>query len=147
MRLSGPTSSKDKFTSRTELHLSNTTGLRVGGFKEHPHLIWGIVVSIYVIIVQGETVRSRAAVIRVTDNAVDYLLTNLALRVPIPFRYAAKAPAIRGPFEEDMMPNKLLICRVEEGEHGVGWWYGYGLEARGGEDFSFLSFFGVEDPT
>jgi len=67
-------------------------------------------------------------------NAVDYLLTNLALRVTIPFGYAAKVPTIRGPFEEDMMPNELLTCGVEECEHGVGWWYGYRLEARGGED-------------
>jgi len=94
----------------------------------------GVIVSIYIIIVQGETMRSRAAIIRVKDNEVDYLLTNLALRVTIPFRYAAKAPAIRGPFEEDMMPNELLTCVVEECEHGVGWWYGYRLENRGGED-------------
>jgi len=30
------------------------------------------------------------------------------------------------------MPNMLLTCGVEECEHGVGWWYGYRLEARGG---------------
>jgi len=74
--------------------------------------------------------RSRVAIIRVKDNEVDYLLTNLALRVSIPFGYATKALAIRGPFEENMMPNKLLTCGVEECEHGVGWWYGYRLEAR-----------------
>jgi len=79
-------------------------------------------------------VRSRAAVIRVKDNEVDYLLSHLALQVTIPFGYAAKAPAIRGPFEEDMMPNELLACRLEECEHGIGWWYGYRLEASGGED-------------
>ena len=45
--------------------------------------------------------RSRVAVIRVTDNEIDYLLTNLALRVTISFGYAAKAPAIRGPCEDD----------------------------------------------
>ena len=133
MCLSGSTS-KDNFTSRTALHLSTTTGLRVGGFKEHPRVIWGVIVSIYMIIVQGETVRSRAAVIRVKGNEVDYLLTNLAFRVTIPFGYVAKAPAIRGPFEEDRMPNELLTCGVEECEHGVGWWSGYRLEARGGED-------------
>jgi len=33
-----------------------------------------------------------------------------------------------------MMPNELLTYGVEECEHGVGWWYGYRLEARGGED-------------
>ena len=61
-------------------------------------------------LLQGETVRSRAAIIRVKDNAVDYLLTNLALRVTIPLGCAAKAPAIRGPFEENVMPNELLTC-------------------------------------
>ena len=98
MCLSG--SSKDNFTSRTALHLSTTTGLRVGGFREHPRVIWGVIVSIYIIVFQGETVRSRAAVISVKDNEVDYLLTNLALRVTLPFGYAAKAPTIRGQFEE-----------------------------------------------
>jgi len=76
--------------------------------------------------------RSRAAIIRVEDNEVDCLLTVLALRVTIPFRYSAKAPAIRGPFEQDMMPNELVTCGIEECEHGFGWWYGYRLEARGG---------------
>ena len=59
-------------------------------------MIWGVIVSIYNIIVQGETMRSKAAIIRVKDNEQDYLPTNLALRVTIPFGYAAKAPAIRG---------------------------------------------------
>ena len=35
----------------------------------------------------------QTAVIREKDNEVDYLLENLALRVTILFRYAAKAPA------------------------------------------------------
>ena len=65
--------------------------------------------------------RSRTAIIRVKDNEVDYLL-NLALRVSIPFGYATEAPAIRGKFEKDMVPNKLLTCGVEKCEHGVGWW-------------------------
>jgi len=86
----------------------------------------------YIVIVQEETMRSGPASIRVKDSEVDYLHTTLALRGSIPFRYATKAPAIRGPFEEDMMPNKLLTCGVEECEHSVGWWYGYRLEARGG---------------
>jgi len=78
--------------------------------------------------------KSRAAFIRVEDNEVDHLLTDLALRVTIPFGYTAKTPAIRGPFEQDMMPNELVTCRVEEYENVVGWWYGYRLEVRGGED-------------
>ena len=125
---------KDSLAARTALHLSTTPRQRVGGFQEHPRVIWGVIVSIYIIIVKGETVRSRAAIIRVKDKEVDYLLTDLALRVTIPFGYTAKAPATRGPFEQDMMPNELVTCRVEECEHGVGWWYGYRLEARGRED-------------
>jgi len=80
--LSGSTS-KDNFTLRTAPHLSTTTGLRVGGFKKHPRVIWGVIVSIYIIIVHGEAVRSRAAVMKVKDNEVDYLLTHLAFRVTI----------------------------------------------------------------
>ena len=97
-------------------------------------MIWGVIVSIYIIIVQRETMRSGAAIIKVKDNEVDYLLTNPALRVSIPFGYATKAPAIRGPFEKDMMPNQLLTCGVEKCEHGIGWWYGNRLGARGGEN-------------
>ena len=52
--------------------------------------------------------RPRATVLRVKDNEVDYLLANLALGITIPFGYAAKAPAIRGPFEEEMMSNELF---------------------------------------
>jgi len=92
-------------------------------------VIWGAIVSIYIIIVQGETMGSGAAIIRVKDNEVDYLFTNLALRGSIAFGYATKAPAIRGPFEEDMMPNELLTCGVEECEHGVGWWYVYSMDS------------------
>ena len=52
--------------------------------------------------------------IRVKDNEVDYLHTHLEPRITIPFRCAAKTPSIRGPFEEDVMPNELLTCGVEE---------------------------------
>jgi len=94
-------------------------------------MIWGVIVSIYIIVVQGETERLRGVVIREQDNEVDYLLTNLALQITVPFGYAAKAPAMSGPFKEDVMPNELLTCGVEECEHGVGRWYRYRLEARG----------------
>jgi len=108
--------------------------LTVGGFKAQPCVIWGVIVSIYIIVVQGKTVGPRATVKRVKDNEVDYLLTHLAPRVNIPFRYAAKTASIRVPFEKDAMPYELLTCRFEECEHGGGWWYGYRSEARGGED-------------
>jgi len=62
----------------------------------------------------------RATVIKVKDNEVDYLLTNLALRVTIPLGYAAKTRAILGPFEDDVMPNELSTCGVEECELLVG---------------------------
>jgi len=108
--------------------------LKVGGFKEQPCVIWGVIVSIYIIVVQGKTVGPRATVIRVENNEVDYLLTHLAPRVTIPFRYAAKTPSIRWPFEEDVMPYELLTCGFEECEHGGGWWYGHRSEARGGQN-------------
>jgi len=126
--------SNDTCTSRAALHLSATTMLKVGGFKEQPCVIWGVIVSIYVIIVQGKTVGPRATVIRVKDNKFDYMLTHLAPWITIAFRYEAIIPSIRGPFEEDVMPKDLLTCGVEECAHGGGWWHGYRSEARGGED-------------
>jgi len=95
-------------------------------------VIWGVIVSIYIIVVQGKTAGPRATVIRVKDNEVDYQRTHLAPRVTIPFRYAAQTPSIRGPFEKDVMPYELLTCGFEECEHGGGWWYEYRSEARGG---------------
>jgi len=108
--------------------------LKVTGFKEQPCVIWGVIVSIYIIIVHGKTVGPRTTVMRVKDNEVDYLLTHLAPRITVPFRYAAKTPFIRGPFEEDVMPYELLTCGVEKCEHVGGWWSGYRSKARGGED-------------
>jgi len=128
------TNSNGTFTSRGALHLSTTTLLKVGGFKKQPCVIWGVIVSIHVIIVQGETVGPRATVIRVKDHEIDYLLTHLAPWITIPFRYAAKTPCIRGPFKEDAMPNELLTCGFEECKHAGAWWYGYRSEVRGGED-------------
>ena len=126
--------SNDAFTSRAALLLSSTTVLMVGGFKEQSCVIWGVIVSIYITVVQGKTVGPRDTVNRVKDNEVDYLFTHLAPRVIIPFRYAAKTPSIRGPFEKDVISYELLTCGVEKCKHGGGWWYKYRLEARGGED-------------
>ena len=122
------------FASRSVLDLSAITLLKVGCFKEQPCVIWGVIVSIYVTLVQGETVGPRATVIRVKNNEVDYLLTHLTPWITVLFRYAATTPSIRWPFKEDVMPNELLTCGVEECKHGGGWWYGYRSEARGGED-------------
>jgi len=68
------------------------------------------------------------------NNEVGYLLTHMAPWITVPFRYAAKTPSIRGPVKEDVMPNELLTCGVEECKHGGGWWYGYRSEARGWEN-------------
>ena len=66
------TSRLDQTCIRSDvLHLSATTVLKVGGFKEQPCVIWGVIVSIYIIIIQGKTVGPRAAIIRVKDNEVD----------------------------------------------------------------------------
>jgi len=88
--------------------------LTVKGFEEQPCVIWGVIVSIYIIVVQGNTVGPRATVIMVKDNDVYYLLTHLAPRVTIPFKYAAKTPSILGPFEKDVMPYEQLTCGFEE---------------------------------
>ena len=50
--------------------------LKVVGFKKQLCVIWEVIVSIYIIVVQRKTVRPRAAVIKVKDNEVDYLLTH-----------------------------------------------------------------------
>ena len=126
--------SQGTFASRSVLHLSAIILLKVGGLKKQPCVIWGVIISIHVIVVQGETVGLRATVIRVKNNEVDYLLTHLTPWITVPFRYAAKTPSMRGPFKEDVMPNELLTCEVEECKHGGGWWYGYRSEARGWED-------------
>ena len=90
-------------TSCTAIQLSATTGLRGGGFKEQPLVIWGILVSIYIIVVQGEAVRPRGTVIRVIDNEVHYLLATLVLSITIRFGYAARTPSICGPFDSERM--------------------------------------------
>jgi len=97
-------------------------------------MIWGVIVSINIIIVQGKIVEPRATVIMVKDNEGDYLLTHLAPWITISIRYAATTPSICGPFEEDVMPYELLTCGVEECEHVGGRWYGCRSEARGMED-------------
>jgi len=91
--------SNNTLASRGVLHLSDTTFLRVGGFKEQPCVLWGVIVSIHVIVVHRETVGPRATIIRVKNNEVDYLLTHLAPLITVPFRYADKTPSMRGPFK------------------------------------------------
>jgi len=40
-------------------------------------VIGGVVIDVYIIVVQGETVRPRATIIGVEDNEVDYLFRHL----------------------------------------------------------------------
>ena len=57
--------------------------LRGGGFKEQPGVIEGVVIDVYIIVVQGKTVRSRTTIIGVEDNEVDYLFSHLAFGVSV----------------------------------------------------------------
>ena len=57
--------------------------LRGGGFKEQSGVIGGVVVDVYIIVVQGKTVRPRTTIIGVEDNEVDYLFRHLAFGVGI----------------------------------------------------------------
>jgi len=66
-------------------------------------------------------VRFRTAVIRVKDNAIDYLFLDRALGVAIPFCNLTKTPTIRGPFEENLLPNHVLACWVKGYELAAGW--------------------------
>ena len=58
-------------------------GLRGGGFKEQPGVIGGVVIDVYIIVVQGKTVRPRTTIIGVEDNEVDYLFRHLAFGVGV----------------------------------------------------------------
>jgi len=46
-------------------------------------VIWGVVINVYIIVVQGKTVRPRATIIGVEDNEVDYLFRLLAFGVGV----------------------------------------------------------------
>jgi len=41
-------------------------------------VIWGVVIDVCIIVVQGETMRSRVTIIGVEDSEVDCLFTHLA---------------------------------------------------------------------
>jgi len=57
--------------------------LRGGGLKEKPGVIGGVVINVYVMVVQGKTVRLRATIIGVEDSEVDYLFRHLAFGVGV----------------------------------------------------------------
>ena len=46
-------------------------------------MIGGVVIHVYIIVVQGNTVRPRATIIGVEDNEVDYLFRHLAFGVGV----------------------------------------------------------------
>jgi len=46
-------------------------------------VIGGFVINVYVIVVQGETVRPRDTIIGVEDSEVDYLFRHLAFGVSV----------------------------------------------------------------
>jgi len=85
-------------------------------------VIGGVVINVYTIVVQGETVRPRAIIIGVEDSEVDCLFTHLApFGVGVPRWYLAQTPSIRGPFEEYVLSNHLLSCGVKRYKHGAIW--------------------------
>ena len=78
--------------------------------------------------------RPRTAVIRVTDNEVDYLPTHRALGNAIPFCNLAKTPTVLRQFEKNMLPSHLLTCWVKGYEHADGWRNAGWLESRWEKD-------------
>jgi len=46
-------------------------------------VIGGVVIDVYIVIVQGKTVRPRATIIGVEDNEVDYLFRHLTFGVSV----------------------------------------------------------------
>ena len=57
--------------------------LRGGGLKEQPCVIGKVVIDVYIIVVQGETVRPRVTIIGVEDNEIDYLFRHLTFGVSV----------------------------------------------------------------
>jgi len=47
-------------------------------------VIGGVVIYVYIIVVQGETMRPKVTIIRVEDNEVDCLFIHLAFGVGVP---------------------------------------------------------------
>ena len=57
--------------------------LRGGGLKEKPCVVGGVVIDVFIIVVQEETVRPRTAIVRVEDNEVDYLFRHFTFGVGV----------------------------------------------------------------
>ena len=51
--------------------------------KEQPCVIGGVVIGVYIVVVQRQTVRPRATIIGVEDNEVDYLFRHLTFGVSV----------------------------------------------------------------
>jgi len=81
------------------LELVGARWLRVGGgLEEHPCVVGGVVVWVYIVVVQWQTVLPGTTLINVADSEINYLLTNFAFGVAAPRRYLAKTPSTCGPF-------------------------------------------------
>ena len=57
--------------------LSGTNWLSFGGFKEQTCVVGGVIICVYIIVVQWETMRPRATIMSIEDNEVDCLFTHL----------------------------------------------------------------------
>ena len=57
--------------------------LRGRRLNEQSCVIGGVVIDVYIVVVQGETVRPRATTIGVEDNEVDYLFRHLTFGVSV----------------------------------------------------------------
>jgi len=93
-------------------------------------VIGGVVINVYIIVVQEKTVRPRTTIIGVEDNEVDYLFRHFAFGIGVSRGYLAQAPSIRGSFEEFVLSNHLLSCGVKRYKHVVIWEGGRWLETR-----------------
>ena len=93
-------------------------------------MIGEVVINVYIIVVQGKTVRPKTTIIGVEDSEVDYLFRHLAFGVGVARRYLAQTPSIRRPFEEYVLSNHLLSCGVKRYKHGAIWGRPRWLETR-----------------
>ena len=88
--------------------MSATRWPRVGGLKKQQRVVEGVIVCVYIVEVQRETVQPRATIIMVDDSEVDYLLTHRAIWDVVPYSYLAKTPGIHGPFEVNAAQSSVV---------------------------------------
>ena len=93
-------------------------------------MIGGVVINVYVIVVQRKTVRPRATIFGIDDSEVHYLFRNFAFGIGVARGYLAQTPSIREPLEEYVLSNHLLSCKVKRYKHGIIWERRRWLETR-----------------